>query len=151
MRDINEGEEICTFLERKLTHFKQYLSITERMQQAFGNKEEINNLGKLVSKRQGCADNIERIDLSVGKILKKGSRELSRISSKYKEIIDGYISKIMDIMTRVDLMDKEIMVMVKKEVAVAKTEVLKTRNFRQAARGYSGRAGLTARFLDTRR
>jgi hypothetical protein len=151
MRDINEGKEICTFLERKLAHFKQYLSITEKMKQAFGNKEEINNLGKLISKRQGCVNNIERIDLSVGKILKKGSRELSRISSKYKEIIDGYLLKIRDIMTTVDLMDKEIMVMVKQEGECIKTEVLKTRNFRQAARGYRRSTGYTARFLDTRR
>jgi hypothetical protein len=151
MRDINEGKEICTFLDMKLTHFKQYLSITEKMKQIFGNKEETNNLGKLISKRQGCTDNIERIDLSIGKILKKRSGELSRISGKFKEIIDGYFSKIRDIMKTVDLMDKEIMVMVKQEVEVAKTEVLKTQKFRHAARGYSGRAGYTAKFLDTRR
>jgi hypothetical protein len=151
MRDINEGKEICTFLERKLAHFKQYLSITEKMKQAFGNKEEINNLGKLISRRQGCVNNIERIDLSVGKILKKGSRELSRISNEYKGMIDGYFSKLRDIMTTVDLMDKEIMVMVKQEGEGIKTEVLKTLNFRQAARGYRGSTGYTARFLDTRR
>jgi hypothetical protein len=151
MRDINEGKDICTLLDMKLTHFKQYLSITEKMQQAFGNKEETNNLDKLISKRQGCADNIERIDLSIARILKKGSRELSRISSKYKGIIDGCLLKIRNIMTTVDLMDKEIMVMVKQEVEVAKTEVLKTQKFRQAAKGYSGKARFTARFLDTRR
>jgi hypothetical protein len=151
MKDLNEEKEICTFLERKLAHFKQYLSITEKMKQAFGNKEEINNLGKLISRRQGCVNNIERIDLSVGKILKKGSRKLSRISNKYKGMIDGYLLKIRDIMTTVDLMDKEIMVMVKQEGEGIKTEVLKTRNFRQAARGYRGSTGYTARFLDTRR
>ena len=83
--------------------------------------------------------------------MKKGSRELSRISSKYKEIIDGYLSKIRHIMTTVDLMDKEIIVMVKKEVEVTKTEVLKARNIRQAARGYRGSSGYAPRFLDTRR
>ncbi len=151
IKDINEGKEICTFLERKLAHFKQYLSITEKMKQAFGNKEEINNLGSLISRRQGCINNIERIDLSIGKILKKGSSKLSSISNKYKRMIDGYLSKIKDIMTTVDLMDKEIMVMVKQEREGVKTEVLKMRNFKQAARGYGGSTGYTARFLDTRR
>ena len=151
MKDVNEGEEICTFLERKLAHFKQYLSITEKMKQAFGNKEEINNISSLISRRQGCVNSIERIDLSIGKILKKGSSKLSLISKKYKGIIDGYLLKIRDIMKTVDLMDKEIMVMVKQDVEVTKTEVIKTQNFRQAARGYRGGAGYTARFLDTRR
>ena len=151
MKDVNEGEEICTFLERKLAHFKQYLSITEKMKQAFGNKEDISNLGSLISRRQGLVHKIERIDMSIGKVLKKGSRKLSRISNKYKDMIDGYLIKIRDVMTTVDLMDKEIMVMVTHEGQGIKTEVLKMRNFREAARGYRGSSGYTARFLDTRR
>jgi hypothetical protein len=66
-------------------------------------------------------------------------------------MIDGYLSKIRDIMTTVDLMDKEIMVMVTQERQGIKTEVLKMRNFKEAARGYRGSSGYTARFLDTRR
>jgi hypothetical protein len=151
MKDVNEGEEICTFLDGKLAHFKQYLSITEKMKQAFGNKEEINNISGLISRRQGLVNKIESIDMSIGKILKKGSRKLSRVSNKYKGMIDGYLSKIRDIMTTVDLMDKEIMVMVTQERQGIKTEVLKMRNFKEAARGYRGSSGYTARFLDTRR
>jgi hypothetical protein len=151
MKDVNEGEEICTFLDRKLAHFKQYLSITEKMKQAFGNKEDISNFGSLVSRRQGLVNKIESIDMSIGKILKEGSRKLSCISNKYKGMIDGYLSKIRDIMTTVDLMDKEIMVMVTQERQGIKTEVLKMRNFKEAARGYRGSSGYTARFLDTRR
>jgi hypothetical protein len=151
MKDVNEGEEICNYLDRKLAHFKQYLSITEKMKQAFGNKEDISNFGSLVSRRQGLVNKIESIDMSIGKILKKGSRKLSRVSNKYKCIIDGYLSKIRDIMTTVDLMDKEIMVMVTQERQGIKTEVLKMRNFKEAARGYRGSSGYTARFLDTRR
>ncbi|MGD9243984.1 MAG: hypothetical protein PVH36_03580 [Desulfobacterales bacterium] len=151
MKDVNEGDEICTFLERKLAHFKQYLSITEKMKQASGNKEGISNLGSLISRRQGLVNKIESIDMSIGKILKEGSRKLSCISNKYKGMIDGYLSKIRDIMTTVDLMDKEIMVMVTQERQGIKTEVLKMRNFKEAARGYRGSSGYTARFLDTRR
>ena len=54
-------------------------------------------------------------------------------------------------MTTVALMDKEIMVMVKQEGEGIKKEVLKMRNFKQAARGYGGSAGYTARFLNTRK
>ena len=152
MRDIKEEKEVCAFVEKKLAHFKQYLSFTEKMKQAFGNEEEINNLGSLISKRQACINNIDRIDLSLGKILKKGSSKLSSVSNKYKGMIDSYLLKIRDIMTTVDLMDKELMVMAKQKGEGIKTEVLKTRNFRQAARGYGGSTGYnTARFLDTRR
>jgi len=151
MRDINEGKEICTFLERKLAHFKQYLSITERMKQAFGNKEEIDNIGGMISQRQGCIKNIDRIDLSIKKIIKEGSGRLSRVSNKYKGMVEGYLSKIRDIMTTVDLMDRELVVMVKHEGESVKTEVLKMRKFGQAARGYRGSTGYPAKFLDTRR
>jgi len=150
MKDVNE-EEICTFLDRKLAHFKQYLSITEKMKQAFGNKEEINNISGLISRRQGLVNKIKSIDMVIGKILKKGSRKLSRNSNKYKDMIDSYLIKIRDVMTTVEFMDKEIMVMVKQEGQGIKTEVLKMRNFKKAARGYRGSSGYTARFLDTRR
>ncbi|MBW1614538.1 MAG: hypothetical protein JRJ57_11335, partial [Deltaproteobacteria bacterium] len=138
MKDVNEEEEICTFLDRKLAHFKQYLSVTEKMKQSFSNKEEIRNLGSLISRRQGLVNKIESIDMSIGKILKKGSRKLSRNSNKYKDMIDSYLIKIRDVMTTVDFMDKEIMVMVKQEGQGIKTEVLKMRNFKKAARGYRG-------------
>lgn len=152
MKDINAGKEICNILERKLAHFKQYLFITERMKQAFGNKEKIDNIGGMISQRQGCIKNIDRIDLSIKRIIKEGSGRLSRVSNKYKGMVEGYLSKIRDIMTTVDLMDKELMVMVKQEGEGIKTEVLKTRKLRQAARGYGGSTGYnTARFLDTRR
>jgi hypothetical protein len=151
VKDVNEEKEICTFLDRKLVYFKQYLSDTEKMKQAFSNKEDVRNLGGLISRRQGLVNKIDSIDLSVEKIFKKRSRDLSRISSKYKDMIDGYIKRIRDVMITVDLMDKEIKMMVKQEGELTKTEVIKTQNFRQAARGYSGGTGYTARFLDTRR
>lgn len=152
MRDIKEEKEVCAFVEKKLAHFKRYLSVTEKMKQAFGNEEEINNLGSLISKRQDCINKIDRVDLSIKNLIKGGSVRFSRVSNKYKGMIDGYLLKIRDIMTTVDLMDKELMVMAKQKGDGIKTEVLKTRNFRQAARGYGGSTGYnTARFLDTRR
>ena len=151
MRDINEEKEICRFLEKKLVHFKQYLSVTEKMKHALETKEELNNLGNLISKRQSCANTIDRIDVSIKKIIKGGSGRLLSLSKKYKEIIDDYFSKIREIMTTVDFMNKEIMVMVKQEVESIKTEVLKTRNFRQAVTGYRASSRHTPRFLDTRR
>lgn len=151
MKDINEEKEICTFLERKLAHFKQYLSITEGMKQALGNKEESNNLDSLISKRQNCIKKIERIDLLIDKAIKTSSNKLSKISDKYKRLIDGYLSNIKKIMTTVHLMDRELMVMVKQEGEGIKKEVLKMRKFGQAARGYRGSTGYPAKFLDTRR
>ncbi len=54
-------------------------------------------------------------------------------------------------MTTVDLMDRELMVIVKEKGESIKAELLKMRNVRQAARGYRKDFRCPARFLDTRK
>ena len=151
MENKYEEKEICTFLEKKLASFKQYLSITEKMKEALRNKEEHGSLGGLISRRQGCIHKIEKLDLSIDKIIEMGSVGISRISQKYKGVIDSYLPTLKDIMVKVDIMDRELVKIVAEQGEGIKTELLKIRNMRQAARGYKTKRRYPAKFLDTRK
>ena len=150
MKDTDAGREMCSFLEKKLTLFNQYLSITKRMKATLQDKEA-GNLGVFISERQGCISKIEGIDGSMEKIIKEGSDKLSHISDKCRGLIDGCLRNIKGIMEEIDLMDREFMVMVKEEGEGMKTELLKLRNVRQAAKGYIKEKGFSPSFLDTMR
>ena len=143
MKNINTGKEICSFLEKKLSVFNRYLSITKRMKQTLNDKEA-GNLGGLVSERQDCINKIERINLSMEKIVNAGS-------DKFKGLIDGYLKDIKSIIETIAPIDSELMVMVREEGESIKTELLKMRNVRQAAQGYRNERRYSPRFLDTRR
>ena len=149
MKDIEK--EYCMFLENKLVQFKQYQSFTEKLKHVMCGKEKNKNLSDLISKRQTCISAIEKINASMNKIIKKGSAGLSCIPNKYKSLIDGYMSNIKDVMIQIDLMDKELVAIVAEQRDGIKTELLKMRNMRQAARGYKSNMKYPARFLDTRR
>ncbi len=148
MKDTDAEKEVCSFLEKKLALFNQYLSITKRMREAFRDKEA-SSLGIFISERQGCIKRIERIDLSMEKIIKAGSNKLYHISDRFKGLIDTYITDIKGIMEKADLIDRELMVMVKEEGEGIKTELLKMHNVRQAANSYKKEKGYSPRFLDT--
>ena len=142
MKNINTGKEICSFLEKKLSLFNRYLSITKRMKQTLNDKEA-GNLGGLVSERQDCINKIERIDLSMEKIGKgEGGGE---------GLIDGYLKDIKSIIETIVPIDRELIVMAKEEGESIKTELLKMRNVRQASQGYRNEGRYSPRFLDTRR
>lgn len=151
MEPVKNEKEICTLLEQKLAHFKQYLCMTKKIREFLGNKEDNNNLGGLISRRQNCIHKIEKLDLSVGKLIKKSPDGLARISSKYMGVMDVYLSKIKDIMAAVDFMDKELVAIVTAEGESVKRELLQMRNARQAARGYRMNTRYNAKFLDMKR
>ena len=148
MQDINPGKEVCSFLEKKRVLFNRYLSITNRMKESLKDKEA-GNPGVFISERQNCIKRIERIDLSIEKIIKSSSDKVNHISGKFKGLIHSYLSSIKSIMEKVDLIDKELMLMVKEEGESIKKELLKMRNVQQAARGYRKDIKYSPRFLDT--
>jgi len=121
------------------------------MKQTVCGNDENNELSGLINRRQRCISAIEKINLSMEKIIKNGSVKLSCISKKYKGMVEGYLSKIKEIMLQVDLMDKELVTIVSEQSESIKTELLKMRNMRQAARGYQTNKRYPAKFLDTRR
>ena len=149
MKDIDASREICSFLEKKVTLFSRYLSLTERMNAALGEEEK--DLKDLISERQGCMEKIEKIDLSMQQTIGAGPDKHYLIPPQFKGLIDGYLKKLKNIMATVELLDREVTAVVKQEVENIKTDLLNMRNVRQAARGYGGRIEHPARFLDTRR
>jgi len=149
MKEEDTGKEICSFLEKKVTLFSRYLSLTERMNAALGEEEK--DLQDLISKRQSCMEKIKKIDLSIQQTAGAGPDEHNLIPPKFKGLIDGYLKKLKSILETIELLDKEVTAVVKQEVENIKTNLLNMRNIRQAARGYGGRVGNPARFLDTRR
>ena len=148
MKNIDAGKEICSFLEKKLSLFNRYLSITKRMKEAL-KKKGAGNPGVFISERQDCIDKIEKIDSSIEKIIKASADKLNHISDKFKGLIDSYLAKIKSIMETIDPIDRELMVMVKKEGEGIKHELIKMRNVRQVARGYRKERRFSPRFLDT--
>lgn len=151
MKDVEREKEICTYLEKKLDRFREYQSVTEKMKQAVCGNDENNELSVLINRRQRCIKVIERINASIEKILRNGSVKFFRISKQYKALMDGYLSDIKDVMIQVNHMDKELVAIVSKQGESIKTELLKMRNMRQAARGYHTKKRYPAKFLDTRR
>jgi len=151
MRDVEKEKEMCTFLEKKLDKFREYQSVTEKMKQAVCGNDENNELSGLIHRRQKCINAIEKINSSMEKIIKSGSIKFSCISKKYKGLVENCLSNIKDVMTQVDLMDRELVTIVSEQGESVKTELLKLRNMRQAARGYQTIKRYPAKFLDTRR
>lgn len=151
MRDVEKEKEMCTFFEKKLDKFKEYQSVTERMKQTVCDNNETNELSGLIHRRQRCIGAIEKINSSMNNIIKDGSVKFSCISKKYKGFVESCLSNIKDVMIQVDLMDKELVSIVSERGESIKTELLKMRNKRQAARGYQTNRRYPAKFLDTRR
>ncbi len=151
MKDLEKEKEICNFLEKKLDQFKEYQSVTEKMKQTVCGNDENNELSGLIHRRQKCINAIEKINSSIEKIMKSGSIKFSSISKKYKGLVESCLSNIKDIMMQVELMDKELVTVVSERSEGIKSELLKMRNKRQAARGYQTVTRYPAKFLDTRR
>jgi archaellum component FlaC len=151
MKDLEKEKEMCAFLERKLDKFKEYQSVTEKMKQTVCGNDDNNELSGLIHRRQNCINAIEKINSSIEKIMKSGSIKFSSISKKYKGLVESCLSNIKDVMMQVELMDKELVTVVSDRSESIKTELLKMRNKRQAARGYQTVTRYPAKFLDTRR
>jgi hypothetical protein len=150
-RDIMDvGGEICSRLEKKLALFNQYLSITKRMRDALGDNSA-QDPRPFILKRQACIANIGRIDASVEKILEKRSDRLHDISGKCRAAIDGYLKRLRSIMESADLMDRELMAMVKEGSEGIKSELVELHKVRQAARKYRDKRKSPPRFFDTTR
>ena len=145
---LDREKDIFSCLEEKLDLFNRYLSITKRMKADLDSREA-SNLGGFLSERQDCIKRIQKIDLSLEKIIKTGAYDLKRISGKFMKLVDGYLANIKRITETVDLMDRELMDMVKEESGGIKGELLRIRNVRQGARGYRREEGYSPRFLDT--
>jgi hypothetical protein len=147
---MDMGGEICSLLEKKLALFNRYLTITERMKDAFIDNS-VQDPRPLISKRQACIANIGRVDASVEKVLEGRSDGPHPISAKCRASIAGYLKHLSSIMVTVELMDRELMGMVKEQSKGIRSELVEIQKVRQAARGYGDKMKSPPRFLDTTR
>jgi len=148
MKERGLGKEICSFLEKKLVFFNQYLLMTNQIKEAYAvNKDQYP--GALLSQRQACIYKIERIDESIKRMVGENPRRLDRLSEKCKTIIDGYLKRLKGIMETVDLVDQELVNALGADRKDMKAELLKLQDMRHAAQGYRGRREFVPRFLDT--
>jgi hypothetical protein len=147
---IEKYNNLCLFMEQKVSLMTQYLSITKTIKETFMLKKEI-NLIELLSKRQDCINKIQKTDLSVQKIMNTGAEELSRISDEFKKSLEGYLHSIRSLLERIAPIDAEVMVMVKEESRGIKAELLKISNARQAAKGYGSKEMNIPIFMDAKR
>ena len=148
MRERGLGKEICSFLEKKLVFFNQYLLMTNQIKEACAlNKEEYP--GALISQRQACIYKIERIDESIRRIVGENPGGLERLSEKCKAMIDGYLKRLKTVMEAVDLVDRELLGTLQADGKDMKRDLLKLQDMRHAAQGYKGKREVIPRFLDT--
>ena len=149
MRAMTYRTDLCTHLERKLSVFRRYLSITEKMKRAVGNPEG-KALRNLLAERRSCIKRIENIDGTMGKI--PGSDEIGMpfTSAKSKARVHQVLNHIAELMETIAPLDREVMHLVKSESDALRSGLLKIRHTRKAAAGYGHRAAGPSRFLDTR-
>ena len=125
MRDVKIEKEMCTYLERKLDKFIEYQSVTEKMKRTVSGNDDKNELMELINRRQRCINAIEKINLSIEKIMKSGSIKFSSISEKYKGLVESCLYSIKDIIIQVELMDRELVAIVSERSERIKTKPTK--------------------------
>jgi hypothetical protein len=141
-------KEIYSLLDKKLSLFQSYLSVTKRIKEAFV-EDGKGNLGVFISERQGLIDRIEKIDSSMEMVMKEG--EPSSGIGRDRETIETRLQDIKTLMETVKPMDEELIAMVRREEEQAKRSLLKMRSTRQAVSGYQRRGRFLPKFFDTLR
>jgi hypothetical protein len=141
-------KEICSLLDRKLSLFQSYLSVTKRIKEAFVDEGK-GNPGGFIVERQGLIDKIEKIDTSMEKVIKGGEPQAGFGSDK--ETIETRLQEIKTLMETVKPMDEEMIAMVLGEEEQAKRSLLKMRSTRQAVSGYQRMGKSPPKFFDTLR
>ena len=138
-------KEICSFLEKKLSLFQQYLSATKRIKEAFVDGEK-GNPGDVIAERQGLIDRIEKIDSSMGKAIKGGEPQTGL--GTYRETIETRLQDIKTLMETVKPMDEELIAIAQREEEQAKRSLLRMRSTRQGVNGYQRIGKSTPKFFD---
>lgn len=136
IKDNNTEKKLCLSLEKKLSIFKKYLSITKKVILAIKDHNKANKLTELVSQRQVCINKIDKINLSIN----SRAKDYDKFIIGFNEItfLSGYyLNQIKNIIKTIGSMDRELMVIAEQESEKIKTDLLKIHNNRQAAQGYA--------------
>lgn len=150
MKELEKEKALCTFLEMKLTLFREFLAITDRIKKTIKNKG-LSKLGHLLSDRQDCIYQIDKIDRKLEKIIETSAPAPNPISKRFEGRINSILKDLKDIMETIESTNRAIMVNIKEESESLKTRLLKIHNVRQAAKSYRKNKHHLPRFLDTTR
>lgn len=138
-------KEICSLLEKKLSLFQSYLSVTKRIKEAFVDEEK-GTPEVFLAERQGLIDRIEEIDSSMEKVIKSGEPQTG--FGRDRETIETRLQDIKTLMETVKPMDEALIAMVRGEEEQAKRSLLKMRSTRQAVGGYQRIGKSPPKFFD---
>ena len=141
-------KDICLFLEKKLSLFQRYLSVTKRIKEAFEDEGK-GTPGVFIVERQGLIDSIEKIDSAIETVSKDG-RRLSELE-EYREKIETHLQEIRTIMETVKPIDDELIAMVGRKEEQARKSLLKMQNARRAVNGYQKTGKSIPKFFDALR
>ena len=141
----SKEKDICSYLEKKLSLFQQYLTVTNRIKDAFV-AEGKGNPGVFIAERQGLIDGIEKIDSAMKRVIEEDGRQ--SVSEKNREKIETYLQDIKKLMETVKPIDEELITMVGREEEEARMSLLKMRNARLAVNGYQRMGESIPRFFD---
>ncbi len=141
-------KEIYSLLDKKLSLFQGYLSVTKRIKEIFVDEGK-GNPGGFIAERQRLIDRIEKIDSSMEKVIKGG--EIQAGFGSDKETIEIRLQEIKTLMETVKPMDEALIAMVRGEEEQAKRSLLEMRGTRQAISGYQRMEKSPPKFFDTLR
>ena len=147
MKDKSAKMKTCELLERKLSVFKRYLSVTLEMKQVL-ERDPDDGLDPLISKRQRCINTINTIDRDLDGIGGKLRSGIEKVSSKVMERIGRYINRIEAVIKTITPLERELVTLASMESDTREAALLKLRQTRKATEGYGGHDGGRARFLD---
>jgi hypothetical protein len=141
----SKERDICSFLEKKLLLFQRYLSVTNRIKEAFM-EEGKGNPGAFIAERQGLIDGIQKIDSAMERAMEGDGPQSASYGKREK--IESHLQAIRTLMERVKPIDEALITMVGREEEEAKRSLLKMRNARRAVSGYQGTGKSIPRFFD---
>ena len=141
----DRGRDICSLLDKKLSLFEEYLSVTKKIKDAFVD-EGNGNPGVFLAERQGLIDRIEKIDYAMDKVINSGESQTG--FGGFRETIETRLQDIKALMERVKPMDEALIAMVQEAEEASRGVLLKMRRSRQAVNGYHRMEKSTPKFLD---
>ena len=138
-------KDICSFFEKKLSLFQQYVSVTKKIKDAFMDEGK-GNPGVFIAERQGLINGIQKIDSVIEKLMDENRPQSG--GEGYREAIETRRQDIKALMETAKPIDDELIAFVGQEKEEAKRALLKLRNARQAASGYQRMGKSIPRFFD---
>lgn len=138
-------KEICLLLDKKLFLFQNYLSVTKRIKEAFLDEGK-GNPGVFIAKRQNLIDRIDKIDSSMGRVIKSDASYTE--SEFFSETVEKRLQDIKAIMERVKPMDEALIAMVREGEEQAKKALLKMQKSRKAVNGYQRMGKYAPKFFN---